>query len=86
MDSRRLHPAPRRQARAAAWPWALACALAAGCSSQAPVMAWEKGVLARPSMTLDADRLDTGYMEHTYSSKEGASGGASVGGGGCGCN
>ena len=27
-----------------------------------------------------------GFAEHTYSSKEAASGGSSVGGGGCGCN
>ncbi|WP_332826929.1 DUF4266 domain-containing protein [Ramlibacter sp.] len=63
-----------------------ACALLAGCSGLAPVQPWEKGVLARPSMTFDADRLDSAYVEHTYSSKEGASGGAGVGGGGCGCN
>lgn len=64
----------------------LACVLLAGCSGLAPVQPWEKGVLARPSMTFDADRLDSAYVEHTYSSKEGASGGAGVGGGGCGCN
>lgn len=64
----------------------LACALLAGCSGLAPVQPWEKGVLARPSMTFDHDRLDSAFVEHTYSSKEGASGGAGVGGGGCGCN
>lgn len=65
---------------------ALACVLLAGCAGLAPVQPWEKGVLARPAMTFDADRLDSAYVEHTYSSKEGASGGAGVGGGGCGCN
>jgi len=54
-----------------------------GCSSVQP---WEKQNLAKPAMTFDRDRLDTGYTEHMYSSKEAASGGSGVGGGGCGCN
>jgi hypothetical protein len=70
---------------APAVPLVLACLLLAGCAPAA-VQPWEKGVLARPAMTFDADRLDSAYVEHTYSSKEGASGGAGVGGGGCGCN
>jgi Domain of unknown function (DUF4266) len=37
-------------------------------------------------MAFDSDPLDTRFMDHTYFSKEGASGGAGVGGGGCGCN
>lgn len=55
-------------------------------SACAAVQPWEKGILARPDMTFEVDRLDTDYVEHTYSSKEAASGGAGVGGGGCGCN
>lgn len=55
----------------------------AGCSSVQP---WEKQHLARPEMTFDYESLDTGYTEHVYGSKEGASGGSGVGGGGCGCN
>jgi hypothetical protein len=54
-----------------------------GCSSVQP---WEKQNLAKPEMTFEGDRLDTSYTEHIYSSKEGASGGSGVGGGGCGCN
>lgn len=54
-----------------------------GCSSVQP---WEKQNLAKPEMTFDRDALDTGYTEHIYSSKEAASGGSGVGGGGCGCN
>jgi len=61
-------------------------ALSSGCALVQPVQPWEKGVLARPEMTFELDRLDTEYVEHTYSSKEAASGGAGVGGGGCGCN
>lgn len=64
-----------------------ACLLAlGGCALVEQVNPWEKGMLAKPEMTFETDRLDTEYVEHTYSSKEGASGGAGVGGGGCGCN
>lgn len=61
-------------------------AVLAGCAVVEPVAPWQKGNLARPDMTFEWDKLDTDFMEHTYSSKEGASGGAGVGGGGCGCN
>jgi hypothetical protein len=57
----------------------------AGCSLP-PVQPWEKGMLAKPAMTFEGDRLEAKFAEHTYSSKEGAAGGAGVGGGGCGCN
>ncbi|ABB24425.1 DUF4266 domain-containing protein [Pelodictyon luteolum] len=61
----------------------LTIAVLSGCSSVKP---WQKGTLARPEMTFEGDRLDNMYIEHIYSSKEGASGGAGVAGGGCGCN
>jgi hypothetical protein len=57
-----------------------------GCSIGQVVKPWEKESLARPEMTFEGDQLDTKYTEHIYSSKEGASGGAGIGGGGCGCN
>ena len=65
----------------------LTCCLAAmaGCA-YTPVADWDKGDLARPEMQFDADRLEAGFMEHIYFSKEAASGGRGVGGGGCGCN
>ena len=56
-----------------------------GCAIT-PVAAWDKGDLARPAMQFDADRLDTAFGDHVYFSKEAASGGRGVGGGGCGCN
>ncbi len=56
------------------------------CSLIQPVQPWEKGMLAQPDMIFDEDRLDAAFVEHTYSSKETAFGGAGVGGGGCGCN
>lgn len=56
------------------------------CGSFPPVQPWEKGNLARQAMTFDRDALDTKFSEHIYFSKEAASGGSGVGGGGCGCN
>lgn len=61
---------------------ALACALA-GCATVQP---WEKANLANPEMRFDGDPLQSRFEQHTYFSKESASGGYGVGGGGCGCN
>lgn len=61
-------------------------AVCSGCSLIQPVQPWEKGILARPEMTLESDALESAYGEHIYFSKEGASGGSGAGGGGCGCN
>jgi hypothetical protein len=70
------------------WRLLLASALAATlCAcAWAPPKPWEKGELARPAMQFDADRLEARVQEHVYQSKEAASGGFGVGGGGCGCN
>lgn len=64
----------------------LICAVLAGCGGIAKVEPWEKGMLAKRGMSLEGDRLEARYADHTYTSKEGAAGGAGVGGGGCGCN
>lgn len=56
------------------------------CALPNRVQPWEKGVLAKPEMTFELDPLDRAFVEHTYFSKEASSGGATVGGGGCGCN
>jgi hypothetical protein len=72
-----------------AWLAAAAAAVvgSAGCAGPlGTVGAWEKGNLAKPEMSFDADPLRKGFMEHVYSSKESASGGTGVAGGGCGCN
>ncbi len=58
----------------------------AGCAGFKAIQPWEKGVLAKPAMSFETDRLDNAFVEHTYFSKEAASGGAGVGTGGCGCN
>lgn len=56
------------------------------CSGMPQVNAWEKGILAKPSMRLDSDPLEARFADHIYASKENSAGGAGVGGGGCGCN
>lgn len=56
---------------------------ASGCTTLQP---YERGVMAKPEMSLDADSVTTGLDEHIYFSKESSSGGRGFGGGGCGCN
>lgn len=56
---------------------------ASGCTAVQP---WERDVLARPEMSLDANPLDAAIDDHIYFSKEASSGGRGFGGGGCGCN
>ena len=58
-------------------------ALAAAC---APVAPYQRAYLAREDMSLEGNLGTMKAIEKTYSAKEAASGGASVGGGGCGCN
>lgn len=58
------------------------CSLA-GCANVSP---WERSYLAKPEMAFDPDPAAARLMQHTYLSKEAASGGYGVGGGGCGCN
>ena len=64
---------------------ALLCAIG-GCAGIGNVQPWEKGTLARPEMTFGGDKLMTRSDEHIYTSREAASGGTGIGGGGCGCN
>ena len=65
---------------------AILCSMISGCAQWGQVEAWEKGNLAKPGMRFDADPLDARFTQHVYTSKEAASGGGAVGGGGCGCN
>ncbi|HET7134318.1 MAG TPA: DUF4266 domain-containing protein [Casimicrobiaceae bacterium] len=64
----------------------LVAIVVSGCASFAPPQPWEKGDLAQPAMRFDGDVLATKATQHVYQSKEGATAGGSVGGGGCGCN
>lgn len=56
-----------------------------GCSSSG-VKPWERGNLAKSSMTFGADSMIETIEDHIHFSKEATSGGRSFGAGGCGCN
>lgn len=63
-----------------------AAALAIAGSGCANVKPWEREHLADYTMRADRDPLGTAQAEHIWFSREEASGGRGVGGGGCGCN
>lgn len=50
------------------------------------IQPWERDVLAQDKMKLVPHPVESALDEHIYFSKEAASGGQGVGGGGCGCN
>ena len=52
----------------------------------APVAPYQRGYLARDDMSLEGNAGNAKALEKTFSAKEAALGGATVGGGGCGCN
>lgn len=58
---------------------------ATGCVSLG-VEPWERDLLAKDEMALNASPIDSALDDHIYFSKEASSGGKSFGGGGCGCN
>ena len=64
---------------------AVATLALAGCAGLG-VKPWERDVLAKREMSLDADAAQAGLDDHIYFSKEASSGGRGFGGGGCGCN
>jgi hypothetical protein len=55
----------------------------AGCQNVKP---WQRATLADVTMRPDRDPIGTAMDEHIFFSREAASGGRGVGGGGCGCN
>lgn len=61
----------------------IVAALLSGCAHVPP---WQRGDLADYTMRADRDPLDNTFREHVYFTREAASGGRGVGGGGCGCN
>ena len=65
---------------------ALGVTLLLGACAELGVQPWERDLLAKPSMQLNAAPLEAAADDHTYFSKEAATGGRSFGGGGCGCN
>jgi len=56
-----------------------------GCANLG-VEPWERDLLAKKEMALNASPVDSALDDHIYFSKEASSGGKSFGGGGCGCN
>jgi len=57
--------------------------LAGGCVT---VKAWQREALADPIMQPGRNPMAAEQLGHVYFSREAASGGTTVGGGGCGCN
>jgi len=55
-------------------------------SACTPLKPWERGNLALSQMALDPDGQEAAFRQHTFYSKESASGGYGGHGGGCGCN
>jgi hypothetical protein len=70
-----------RHTRASAFAGALLWA-SSGCCH---VSAYQRGILAHPTMNA-ADPYTTQLADHVQSVSEGAAGGLAGGGGGCGCN
>jgi hypothetical protein len=60
--------------------------LVAGSGGCARVKPWQRELLAKPIMALDADPLAALLEQHVYEYREGSAGGYGGGGGGCGCN
>ena len=56
--------------------------LFSGCATVQP---WQRGRLAHPAMTFDADPGQIAYMTHWQEAREAAAGGFGVLSGGCGC-
>ncbi len=79
-----MSPPTRRRLAAAALLLALA-GLASGCAATA-VKPWDRDLLAEKKMRFIPAPMVNSVDEHIYFSKEGSTGGQSVGGGGCGCN
>jgi hypothetical protein len=64
-------------------PLILLIGAATGCTNVKP---WQRGTLSERIMRPDRDPVGVAMSEHMYFSREAASGGRGVGGGGCGCN
>ena len=60
-------------------------ALLNGCAAMA-VQPWDRDLLSKKEMRLNAAPMTNAIDDHIYFSKEGSLGGMDVSGGGCGCN
>lgn len=65
--------------------WITTVLLYLGLIACARVAPWERGYLAKPQMALEPNPAQRALREHTYMSREAASGGSAGSGGGCGC-
>jgi hypothetical protein len=72
--------------RCAAVAILLGLTLATGACHTPGVKPWQREILARPEMALNAEPTDAAIDDHIYFSKEAASGGRTFAGGGCGFN
>ena len=70
-------------ARIAAASMVLILPFVDGCETVKP---WQRETLADPIMQGGRDSVARAQMDHVYFSREAATGGSAVGGGGCGCN
>jgi len=75
-----------RVARFTRLAWLLGLLTTLNACGTLGVKPWQREILARPEMALNASPMDAAIDDHIYFSKEAASGGRSFGGGGCGCN
>lgn len=67
--------------------WLFLCAaLTSALSGCVTVPAYQREGLARPAMDFDAEGGEMAFRAHVHDSREGATGGHSSTGGGCGCN
>lgn len=62
---------------------ALSVSASTGC---APIQPWERDRLAHDCMQMPVDPSEAAFDGHVQLVREGSQGGASEGGGGCGCN
>ena len=62
-----------------------ALAILTGCAAMS-VKPWDRDLLAEKKMSFNPQPMHMALDDHIYFSKEGSTGGLSVGGGGCGCN
>lgn len=63
----------------------VAAFLLGGCATLSP-SPWDKDLMAKKEMQVDANAAAHAAEDHIYFSKEGSSGGRNAAGGGCGCN
>jgi len=61
-------------------------ALLCGCSVKPWVKPYERELLADPIMNPARDPLSAKHLQHVFETREGARGGGTSQGGGCGCN